>query len=60
MSKSPRHQAFKHPRSVYTLPNGDVLAVESTAPKGEAITRPKDLIVGLGAILATGWRRRRG
>ncbi|WP_283193849.1 sorbosone dehydrogenase family protein [Rhizobium sp. AN80A] len=45
---------LSHPRSVYTLPNGDVLAVESTAPKGEAITRPKDLIVGWVQSLATG------
>ncbi len=45
---------LSHPRSVYTLPNGDVLAVESTAPKGEPITRPKDLIVGWVQSLATG------
>jgi glucose/arabinose dehydrogenase len=43
-----------HPRFVYTLPNGDVLAVESTAPKGEPVTRPKDLIVGWIQSLATG------
>ncbi len=43
-----------HPRFVYTLPNGDVLAVESTAPKGEPVTRPKDLIVGWIQALATG------
>ncbi|KRB49324.1 L-sorbosone dehydrogenase [Rhizobium sp. Root708] len=45
---------LSHPRSVYTLPNGDVLAVESTAPEGEPITRPKDLIVGWIQALATG------
>ncbi len=45
---------LSHPRSVYTLPNGDILAVESTAPKGEPITRPKDLIVGWVQSLATG------
>ncbi len=43
-----------HPRSVYTLPNGDVLAVESTSPEGEPVTRPKDLIVGWVQSLATG------
>lgn len=45
---------LSHPRSVYTLPNGDILAVESTAPRGEPITRPKDLIVGWVQSLATG------
>nr|WP_192732824.1 sorbosone dehydrogenase family protein [Rhizobium viscosum] len=45
---------LKHPRSVYTLPNGDVLVVESVAPSGEPVTRPKDLIVGWVQSLATG------
>ena len=45
---------LSHPRSVYTLPNGDILAVESTAPKGEPAKRPKDLIVGWVQSLATG------
>jgi glucose/arabinose dehydrogenase len=45
---------LKHPRSVYTLPNGDILVVESVAPAGEAATRPKDLIVGWIQSLATG------
>lgn len=45
---------LKHPRSVFTLPNGDVLVVESVAPSGEAATRPKDLIVGWIQSLATG------
>ncbi len=43
-----------HPRSTYTLPNGDILAVQSTAPKGEPVTRPKDLIVGWVQSFATG------
>ena len=30
-----------NPRRVYTLPNGDVLAVQSRGPAGEAPTRPK-------------------
>ncbi len=34
-----------HPRMVYTLPNGDVLVVESNGPKGP-IYRPKDYIQG--------------
>jgi glucose/arabinose dehydrogenase len=37
---------FKHPRSVYTLPNGDVLVVESNGPKAP-INRPKDYVEGL-------------
>jgi glucose/arabinose dehydrogenase len=44
---------LSHPRSVYSLPNGDILAVESMAPKGEPITRPKDLIVGWVQSIAT-------
>jgi glucose/arabinose dehydrogenase len=35
-----------HPRTVYTLPNGDVLVVESNGPKAP-IYRPKDYIAGL-------------
>ncbi len=35
-----------HPRQVYTLPNGDVLVVESDGPKAP-INRPKDLIMGI-------------
>ena len=36
---------LRHPRSLYTLPNGDVLVVESKAPPPEPITRPKDLVM---------------
>ncbi len=35
-----------NPRTVYTLPNGDVLVVQSKGPPGEPISRPKDLIRG--------------
>jgi glucose/arabinose dehydrogenase len=35
-----------HPRSVYPLPNGDVLIVESSGPPAP-VNRPKDLIMGL-------------
>ncbi|MET0749023.1 MAG: sorbosone dehydrogenase family protein [Rhizobium sp.] len=45
---------LSHPRSVYTLPNGDVLVVESVPPAAAAITRPKDLIMGLVMSFATG------
>jgi glucose/arabinose dehydrogenase len=33
-----------HPRMVYTLPNGDVLVVESNGPGTEAVTTPKQMI----------------
>ena len=36
---------FVHPRSLYVLPNGDVLVVESNGPKAP-ISRPKDIITG--------------
>jgi glucose/arabinose dehydrogenase len=36
---------LQHPRSVYALPNGDVLVVETSGPKAP-INRPKDLIMG--------------
>lgn len=34
-----------HPRSVYTLPNGDVLVVESRGPDLDPVTRPKTIIM---------------
>ena len=37
---------LQHPRSLYVLPNGDVLVVESNGPKAP-IYRPKDIITGL-------------
>ncbi len=36
---------LSHPRSLYVLPNGDVLVVESSGPK-PPVYRPKDLIMG--------------
>ena len=36
---------LQHPRQLFTLPNGDVLVVESSGPP-EPIHRPKDLIMG--------------
>jgi len=35
-----------NPRTVYPLPNGDVLVVESGGPNVEPTERPKDLIMG--------------
>lgn len=37
---------LKHPRSLYVLPNGDVLVAETDGP-AEPIHRPKDIIIGL-------------
>jgi len=46
-----RVQAFatglEHPRSLYTLPNGDVLVVETVGPGIEPIRRPKNIIMNL-------------
>jgi glucose/arabinose dehydrogenase len=36
---------LQHPRSLYVLPNGDVLVVESNGPKAP-VNRPKDIITG--------------
>jgi len=36
---------LEHPRSVYTLPNGDILVAETNSPGTEAY-RPKDFIAG--------------
>jgi glucose/arabinose dehydrogenase len=38
-------KGLKHPRVVYTLPNGDVLAVETNGPS-EPVTRPKSIVMG--------------
>ncbi|MEC5386651.1 sorbosone dehydrogenase family protein [Uliginosibacterium sp. H3] len=38
---------LKHPRQLLTLPNGDVLVVESNGPGTEATTTPKQLIAGI-------------
>jgi glucose/arabinose dehydrogenase len=40
-----------NPRSLYVLPNGDILVVESGGPK-PPINRPKDLIMGLAMHFA--------
>jgi glucose/arabinose dehydrogenase len=36
---------LQHPRSIYVLPNGDVLVVESKAPDADPITRPKTIVM---------------
>jgi hypothetical protein len=42
---------FEHPRMVYTLPNGDVLVVESNGPNAP-VYRPKDYIEDQAKALA--------
>jgi glucose/arabinose dehydrogenase len=36
---------LQHPRSLYVLPNGDVLVVESKSPGTQPVTRPKDRVM---------------
>ena len=43
-----------NPRSVHTLPNGDVLVVQSRGPAGEPVSRPKDVIRGWIMSIAHG------
>lgn len=43
-----------NPRTVHTLPNGDVLVVQSRGPGGKPVSRPKDLIRGWVMSLAKG------
>lgn len=43
-----------NPRTVHTLPNGDVLVVQSKAPPGKPLNRPKDFIRGWIMSLASG------
>jgi len=38
---------LQHPRQLYTLPNGDILVVESNGPGSEAVTTPKQMIAGI-------------
>ena len=38
---------LQHPRQLLTLPNGDVLVVESNGPGQEPVTTPKQLVAGL-------------
>ena len=42
----PLAQGLEHPRSVYVLPNGDILVVESKSPNVQPIARPKDIVMG--------------
>jgi glucose/arabinose dehydrogenase len=37
---------LQHPRSLYVLPNGDILVVESISPGTEPVRRPKTIVTG--------------
>ena len=45
---------LEHPRSLYVLPNGDVLVVESRSPGTEPVKRPKEIIMHWVESFATG------
>ncbi|MGE7370690.1 PQQ-dependent sugar dehydrogenase [Neorhizobium sp. NPDC001467] len=45
---------LSNPRTVHTLPNGDVLVVQSRAPEGKPLSRPKDYIRGFIMSIASG------
>jgi glucose/arabinose dehydrogenase len=36
---------LQHPRSIYPLPNGDILVVESKSPGVEPVSRPKSVVM---------------
>jgi glucose/arabinose dehydrogenase len=38
----PLARDLQHPRSIYVLPNGDILVGESKSPNAQPIQRPKD------------------
>ncbi len=44
---------LQHPRSLYILPNGDVLVVESKSPGTDPVKRPKDIVMGWIESLVT-------
>ena len=54
LTVTPYATGLANPRRVYTLPNGDVLVVQSRGPAGEAPTRPKDIIRGWIMAIAHG------
>jgi glucose/arabinose dehydrogenase len=45
---------LQHPRSLYVLPNGDILVAESKAPGTEPVKRPKDFMMGWIEAWVTG------
>jgi glucose/arabinose dehydrogenase len=51
---TPFAKGLANPRTVHTLPNGDVLVVQSKAPPGKPINRPKDIIRNFIMSIASG------
>jgi glucose/arabinose dehydrogenase len=47
-------QDLVNPRTVHTLPNGDVLVVQSKAPPDKPLNRPKDIVRGWIMSMAAG------
>lgn len=45
---------LEHPRSLYTLPNGDILVVESQDLGVEPVSRPKNIVMGLIMSISAG------
>ncbi|TKT74370.1 sorbosone dehydrogenase family protein [Aquamicrobium sp. LC103] len=51
---TPYARDLANPRTVHTLPNGDVLVVQSKAPPGKPLNRPKDIIRDYIMAMAAG------
>lgn len=51
---TPYAKDLANPRTVHTLPNGDVLVIQSRGPEGEPTSRPKDFIRGWIMAIAHG------
>ncbi len=51
---TPYAKDLANPRTVHTLPNGDVLVVQSRGPSVEPVSRPKDVIRGWIMSIAHG------
>ncbi len=51
---TPYAKDLANPRSVHTLPNGDVLVAQARGPSGEPVSRPKDIIRGWIMSIAHG------
>ncbi len=47
-------QDLAHPRTLHTLPNGDVLVVQARGPSGKPVIRPKDVVRGWIMAMAQG------
>ncbi|MEF2554550.1 PQQ-dependent sugar dehydrogenase [Aurantimonas sp. A2-1-M11] len=54
LTVTPYATDLANPRTVHTLPNGDVLVVQGRAPSGKPVSRPKDVIRGWIMSIAHG------